>query len=98
MYQEKQPIKNKVMNATDLKNSRNEIIARIKETADSSKMAEIMTGMLNLVNNGMNESNNPVSLVDEVVELFGYGKKISINRIEDLRQESIRNQRGSSLR
>jgi hypothetical protein len=46
----------------------------------------------------MNESNSPISLVDEVVELFGYGKKISNNRIEELRQESIRNQRGSSMR
>lgn len=62
------------MNTQNLKEQKNEIISRIREIADESKMKEIMTAMLNIVNGGMNSSDNPIDLVDEVVELFGYQK------------------------
>lgn len=64
------------MTTQDLKNNRNEIISRINEIADTTKMVEIMKAMLNLVEGGMNEANEPVALVDEVVELLGYKKEV----------------------
>lgn len=63
------------MTTQDLKNNRNEIIARINEIADNSKMGEIMTAMVNLINGGMNEATDAIELVDEVVELFGFQKE-----------------------
>lgn len=63
------------MTKQDLTNSKNEIIIRINEIADTTKMVEIMKAMLNLVEGDMNEANNPVDLVDEVVALMGYEKK-----------------------
>lgn len=63
------------MKAQDLKANRNEIISRINEIADTTKMFEIMKAMLNLVDGNMAESNNPIELVDEVVSLMGYEKK-----------------------
>ena len=98
LYQENQPIKIKVMNATDLKNNREAIISRIREVADNSKMAEIMQSMLRLVEGGMNEANNPLDLVDEVVELLGYQKKYDGRPIDEVYAEMSRNQRGSSMR
>lgn len=98
MYQEKQPIKNEVMNTTDLKNNREAIIERIKEVADNSKMVEIMQCMLRLVEGGMNESNNPIDLVNEVVELMGYQKKYTGRPIDEVYAEMSRAQRGSSMR
>ena len=86
------------MNATDLKNNREAIISRIREVADNSKMAEIMQSMLRLVEGGMNESNNPIGLVDEVVELLGYQKKYDGRPIDEVYAEMSRNQRGSSMR
>ena len=62
------------MTTQDLKDNRIEIIARINEIADASKMAEIMTAMVNLINGGMNEATEAVELVDEVVEMLGYQK------------------------
>lgn len=62
------------MTTQDLKNNRNEIISRINEIADASKIKEIMTGMLRLIEGEMAEAKTPVALVDEVVELFGYQK------------------------
>ena len=86
------------MNTTDLKNNREAIIERIKEIADSSKMVEIMQCMLRLVEGGMNESNNPIDLVNEVVELMGYQKKYSGRPIDEVYAEMSRAQRGSSMR
>jgi len=63
------------MKTQDLKDNRNEIISRINEIADTTKMVEIMKAMLNLVEGGMAEANNPIDLVDEVVALMGYEKK-----------------------
>jgi hypothetical protein len=57
-----------------------------------------MKAMLNLVEGGMNESNDPVSLVDEVVELMGYEKKYTGKSIEELMNEASKNQRPSSMR
>lgn len=64
------------MTTQDLKNNRNEIIARINEIANPSKTSEIMTAMVNIVEGGMNEADDCVELVDEVVELLGYEKEI----------------------
>lgn len=88
----------KVMNTTDLKNNREAIIERIKEIADNSKMVEIMQSMLRLVEGGMNEANNPLDLVDEVVELLGYQKKYNGRPIDEVYAEMSRAQRGSSMR
>ena len=84
------------MNATDLKNNREAIIERIKEIADNSKMVEIMQSMLRLVEGGMNEANNPLDLVDEVVELLGYQKKYNGRLRDEVYAEMSRAQRGSS--
>lgn len=92
------PQKLKVMKTTDLKNNREAIIERIKEVADNSKMVEIMQCMLRLVEGGMNESNNPIDLVDEVVELMGYQKKYTGRPIDEVYAEMSRAQRGSSMR
>ena len=67
------------MTKQDLTNSKKEIIIRINEIADNSKMSEIMTSMLNLVNGGMNDADNAIDLVDEVVELYGYQKKETVS-------------------
>ena len=63
------------MTTQDLKNNRNEIISRINEIADNSKMVEIMKAMVNLIEGNMAESNNPIDLVDEVVEMMGWAKQ-----------------------
>jgi uncharacterized protein YqgV (UPF0045/DUF77 family) len=86
------------MTTQDLKDNRSEIIARINEIADASKMAEIMTAMVNLINGGMNEANNAIELVDEVVTLMGYQKKYTGRHMDDISAESMRNQCGSSMR
>lgn len=90
--------KNKVMNTIDLKSNREAIIERIKEIADNSKMVDIMQCMLRLVEGGMNESNNPIDLVNEVVELMGYQKKYTGRPIDEVYAEMSRAQRGSSMR
>ena len=54
--------------------------------------------MLRLVEGGMNEANNPLDLVDEVVELLGYQKKYNGRPIDEVYSEMSRNQRGSSMR
>lgn len=86
------------MTTQDLKNSRNEIISRINEIADTSKMDEIMKAMLNLVEGGMNEASEPVALVDEVVYLFGYEKKYTGKHMDDLMVEAAKRQMPSSMR
>jgi uncharacterized protein YqgV (UPF0045/DUF77 family) len=86
------------MNAQDLKANRNEIISRINEIADTTKMSEIMTAMLRIVEGGMNETNNAVELVDEVVALMGYEKKIVARDAYELNQENMRKNLPSSLR
>ena len=86
------------MNAQDLKANRNEIISRINEIADTTKMSEIMTAMLRIVEGGMNETNDAVELVDEVVALMGYEKKIVARDAYELNQENMRKNLPSSLR
>ena len=98
IYIMKQQQKQRAMTTQDLKDNRIEIINRINEIADTTKMVEIMQSMVNLVNGGMNESNNPVGLVDEVVELMGYQKKYTGKHMDDLMAEASRRQRGSSMR
>jgi len=86
------------MTPQDLKNSRNEIISRINEIADTAKMAEIMKSMLNLVEGGMNEAIEPVALVDEVVSLLGYERKYTGKHMDDLMVEAAKRQMPSSMR
>lgn len=63
------------MTTQDLKNNRNEIISRIKEIADNSKMVDIMKSMVNLIEHDMAEADDPIDLVDEVVEMRGWKKQ-----------------------
>jgi hypothetical protein len=86
------------MNAQDLKANRNEIISRINEIADTTKTSEIMTAMLRIVEGGMNETNDAVELVDEVVALMGYEKKIVACDAYELNRENMRKNLPSSLR
>lgn len=86
------------MTPQDLKNSRNKIISRINEIADTAKMAEIMKAMLNLVEGEMNEAIEPVALVDEVVSLLGYERKYTGKHMDDLMVEAAKRQMPSSMR
>jgi hypothetical protein len=83
------------MNAQDLKANRNEIISRINEIADTTKMSEIMTAMLRIVEGGMNETNDAVELVNEVVSLMGYEKKntLTMAQVQEYNEEQLRKQR-----
>jgi hypothetical protein len=90
--------KNNKMNSQDLTNSKNGILIRINEIADTTKTREIMVAMLNLVNGGMNETNNPIELVDEVVKLMGYEKKIIARDAAELMHENMMKNLHSSLR
>jgi len=81
------------MTLQDLKNNRIEIIARIEKIADVSKINEIMTGMVRIVEGGMNDTNSPVELVNEIVELLGYekNKTTSIDMGEINRANAMKN-------
>ena len=57
-----------------------------------------MTAMLRIVEGGMNETNDAVELVDEVVALMGYEKKIVARDAYELNQENMRKNLPSSLR
>lgn len=72
----------------------------IKQTNNKrpTKMSEIMTAMLRIVEGGMNETNDAVELVDEVVALMGYEKKIVARDAYELNQENMRKNLPSSLR
>jgi len=86
------------MTTKDLTNAKTEIIARINEIADTTKTKEIMECMVNLVMTSSNDTNNPVDLVDEVVELLGYEKQYTGKHMDDLMAEASKRQRPSSMR
>lgn len=86
------------MTTQDLKDNREAIINRINEIADATKAKEIMTAMVNVINGGMNETNDAVELVDEVVSLLGYEKKYNGRHMDDIMVDAAKRQMSSSLR
>jgi hypothetical protein len=86
------------MKIQDLKNNKLAIIERINEIADTSKMAQIMQGMLNLVQGNANDANCPIALVDEVVELLGYEKKMPNIDIAEINRRNAMQNLPSSMR
>jgi hypothetical protein len=69
------------MKLQDLKNNRTDIINKIKEVGNASKIKEIMETMARMVNAEMHESGNVIDLVDEVIELNQEWEKVEVSTL-----------------